>query len=184
MTHIISQEETISDTSMDKVSSSISSTRDEIPIIDKGENSILICDVCESCNIERCFQNKEALFQHMRAKHTKAIEQEIIILAQSNLGDVARTMGTASTTNNVDTSVGIDGTMLPNIYEDYNHSYTCPACDSVFSSREAVQGHLDCGISPPEVVKSQCDNCLRFFQNERGLVQHILSCKVSKLSDI
>lgn len=129
----------------------------EASSMDTDENQqrakVLECPFCEKDYKPRSFRNEEALFQHMRAKH-----------------------GSLESDMKKDPVISDECTIV-----SYNtnavKTYPCHACDLNFETEELLHNHIEEGISPPAVVKVQCHICERFFQNQRGLSQHMLSCK-------
>lgn len=121
----------------------------------KGEGRMLYCPNCPDDGERRIFRNEEALYQHIRAKH------KTLLLPEAGRVHGAGKSSTTDTRN--------DGIVS-------GPSCACPACDLCFESDIELLNHLVDGISPPAVVKAQCDKCKRFFQNDRGLAQHMLSC--------
>ena len=119
----------------------------------------LICNICDNRDIQdsndiRTFPNKEALFQHIRAKHSSTDHIDVGADAKQNF------------------------TLKEPIISDLSsEKFQCPACDLKFDSNSELLDHIDEGISPPAIIMIQCENCLKYFQNQRGLIQHMLCCK-------
>jgi hypothetical protein len=167
MTHIINQDEALPSVLENTTNPSECDIPSAVPL-SRAEQRILNCNICQSNDVERLFTNEEALFQHIRAKHSTP--NEVVLGATSAHAD-SRPADDAL-------AGGVDSSSGGSSASDH---CACPACDLTFASEALLQCHLDDGISPPEVVKAQCEACMRLFQNERGLGQHMLSCSASKI---